>query len=201
MNCADAEILICDYATLTSADRFALERHLGECAECAGLARASAEALEFISRVEEVEPPPELVNRILFAAPWRKKKSKLGGWMEAVLSPVLQPRYAMSLAMTIVSFAMLARFVAPMRSIRPEDLKPTAVWAGLEDRAYRTWGRALKYYDNLKVVYEIQSTLKEWQQRDEEQAPAGAATRNKTDERKLPVRSAPNQGQAPEQTH
>lgn len=201
MNCADAENLICDYATLGSAERFELERHLGECPACAELARDSATAVEFLGRVAEVEPPPELVNRILFAAPWRKRKSKVGGWMEAILSPVLHPRYAMSLAMTIVSFAMLARFVAPMHAIRPEDLKPTAVWAGLEDRAYRTWGRALKYYDNLKVVYEVQSTLKEWQQRDEEQSPAGAATRDNSDERKLPVRPMPNQGQAPEQTH
>ena len=44
MNCADAEILICDYATLSSAERFELERHLGECRACTELARDSAAA-------------------------------------------------------------------------------------------------------------------------------------------------------------
>ena len=39
--------------------------------------------------------------------------------MEAILSPILQPRYAMGLAMTIVSFAMLAQFVAPVRQHPP----------------------------------------------------------------------------------
>jgi len=203
MNCADAEILICDYldGSLDTGRKDELELHLAACRACRELARDSAAAVAFLDRVAPVEPPPELVNRILFAAPWTRRKSKLGAWMEAILSPVLQPRYAMGLAMTIVSFAMLAQFVAPMRHIRPEDLKPAALWAGLEDRAYRSWGRALKYYDNLKVVYQIQSTLKEWQQMDEEQTPGGAPPRNNTDERKLPVRSVPNQGQAPEQTH
>jgi len=198
MKCADAENLICDYATLTSAERFELERHLGECPACAELARDCAAGLAFLETVPELEPPVELVNKILFQAPWTKKKSKLREWLEPIFSPIMQPRYAMSMAMTIVSFAMLARFVVPMRSIRAEDLKPAAVWAGLEDRAYRVWGRALKFYDNLKVVYEIQSTLKDWQQKNEDQqavsgAPTGAAPapHETIDDRKLPVHSLP----------
>jgi hypothetical protein len=198
MNCADAEILICDYATLSSADRFRLERHLGECPGCAELARDSAAALAFIERAAEVEPPVELVNRILFQAPWRKRKSKLRQWLEPLLSPILQPRYAMSMAMTIVSFAMLARFIVPVRGIRAEDLRPAAVWAGFEDRAYRVWGRALKFYDNLKVVYQIQATLKDWQQRNEDQAAPGAvgtrqsaAPGDRVDDYRLPVHPLP----------
>ena len=52
------------------------------------------------------------------------------------------------------------------------DLEPAEVWAGLEDRAYRAWARTVKFYDNLKVVYQIQTTLREWQQQDEEQQAA-----------------------------
>ena len=194
MNCADAENLICDYATLTSAQRVELERHLGVCPACAELARDCAAGLAFLDIVPELEPPAELVNRILFQAPWTKKKSKLRTWLEPIFSPILQPRYAMSMAMTIVSFAMLARFVVPVRSIKPEDLKPAAVWAGLEDRAYRAWGRALKFYDNLKVVYEIQATLKDWQQKNEDQqAVAGAVPgpHETINDRKLPVHPLP----------
>jgi hypothetical protein len=199
MNCADAENLICDYATLSSAERSELERHLGECPACAELARDATAGAAFLRRAVPVEPPPELINRILFQVPrsgrfGNRQKSKFGVWMEALLSPILQPRYAMGLAMTIVSFAMLAQFVAPIRKIRPEDLKPAAVWAGLEDRAYRTWGRAVKFYDNLKVVYQIQNTLADWQQRDEEQAPGSPAAPSRSiDEKKLPIRSLPDQ--------
>ena len=76
MNCAEIEILICDYVDGTlSADRRALvERHLAECPACAELARDSAAAVAFIERAAEVGPPPELITRILFDAPWRKNK-------------------------------------------------------------------------------------------------------------------------------
>ena len=61
--------------------------------------------------------------------------------------------------MTILSFAMLARFVAPARQLRASDLAPAQVWAGLEDRVYRGWERTVKFYENLKVVYQIQTKL------------------------------------------
>ena len=31
-----------------------------------------------------------------------------------------------------------------------------------EDRVQRTWERTVKYYENLRVVFEIQTQLKEW---------------------------------------
>jgi Putative zinc-finger len=200
MNCADVEILICDYVdgTLAPERKAELERHLAECPACAELAADSAAGAAFLERAPEVQPPPELITRILFQAPWRKRQSRFRAWLDTLLSPILQPRYAMSMAMTIVSFAMLARFVVPMHSIRAEDLKPAAVWAGLEDRAYRAWGRALQFYDNLKVVYQIQATLKEWQQRTEDQpAPAAPAARENTDDHKLPVHSLPQKNTEP----
>jgi hypothetical protein len=186
MNCADAEILICDYATLSSADRFELERHMGGCPACAELARDSAAALAFMQRAADVEAPPELLTRILFDAPWSKdkKKSKLREWTGALLSPILQPKFAMGMAMTILSLSMLARFV-PVRQLRPADLRPAEVWNGIATRAEYTWGRTMKFYENLKIVYQIQTTLKEWQQQTDEQKPAP----EKPDERKLPLKS------------
>ena len=77
--------------------------------------------------------------------------------------------------MTILSLAMLARLMAPGGSCGPSDLEPAKVWAGLErPRLSRAWGRTVKFYDNLKVVYQIQTTLREWQQQDEEQQSAPA---------------------------
>jgi hypothetical protein len=68
----------------------------------------------------EVEPPAELVNQILYearqghAAP--VKKSGARGWIGRLLEPVLQPKFAMGMAMTILSFSMLARFAGiPVR--------------------------------------------------------------------------------------
>jgi anti-sigma factor RsiW len=200
MNCAEIEIRICDFVdgTLPPGEKAEFERHLATCESCAELARDSASAVAFMERAAEVEPPPELITRILFDAPWSKsrQRSKPREWALALLSPILQPKFAMSMAMTILSISMLARFVMPVRQLRPSDLKPAEVWAGIEDRAVRTWARTVKFYDNLKFVYQIQTTLKEWQQQSDDQKPAA----EKPDDRKLPVKPpAPNA--APPESH
>jgi hypothetical protein len=198
MNCADAEILICDYATLTSAERFELERHLGECRACAELARDSAAALEFIERVADVEPPPSLVNRILFEQGWKQHAGPVAGvrsWFRKLLHPVLQPRFAMSMAITILSLAWLAKYVAPARPLTAADFNPVRVWQSLDDRAYRTWQRTVKFYESIQFVYQVRARLQEWnQQQDEEQASAAGRKQNsggsekQIDERRLPVK-------------
>ncbi len=186
MNCAESEILICDYVdgTLAPAQRAELERHFAECPACDALARDSAAAVAFMERAAEVEPPPELITRMLFNPPWHKTRS---GWIPKIFNSVLQPKFALSMAMTILSFSML---FGQFRQLRPADLEPAKVWAGIEDRAYRAWARTLKFYDNLKFVYQIQTTLREWQQDQEAQQPASAGPApNEPDEHKLPVRT------------
>ena len=37
----------------------------------------------------------------------------------------------------------------------------------LEDGTHRGWSRVVKYYENIRVVYEIQSRLKEWADQEE----------------------------------
>jgi Putative zinc-finger len=197
MNCAEFEELICDYVDGTlPADRKAeVERHLEACPACAEVARDSAAAVAFMERAADVEPPPELITRILFDAPWtRKAPAKARGWLSKLIAPVVQPRFVMSMAMTILSFSILAKFV-PIQQLRATDLRPAEVWAGLDDRAHRAWARSVKYYENLKVVYQIQTLLRDWQQQAEDPK-AAKSSEQKTDDRKLPVK-APNPGGAP----
>ena len=69
----------------------------------------------------------------------------------------------MGLAMTILSFAMLGRLSGiEVRQLKPSDLDPVKVWAAAEDRVHRGWERTMKYYENLKVVFEIQTRIREW---------------------------------------
>ena len=174
MTCAELEALLCDYVdgTLDGERKAAVEKHLAECATCAEMARDASTAVAFMKRVPLVEPPAELVTRLLFQIPTRAEgrkegfRSFLGRWIE----PVLQPRFAMGMAMTILSFSLLARFVGiPDQHLRPSDLSPAAVWETVDNRFHRTWDRAVKYYESLRVVYEIQSRLSEWSE--EDQAP------------------------------
>lgn len=168
MNCAEIEVLICDYVdgTLASAGRAEVEHHLAQCPACAALAHDSAAALRFIERAAEVEPPQELVSRILFDPPWHHYRK---GRLAKAFHAVLQPKFAMSMALTVLSFSMM---LPKVRQLEPSDLAPAQVWAGLEDRAYRVWARTVKFYDNLKFVYQIQNTLREWQQQAPEAQPA-----------------------------
>jgi hypothetical protein len=203
MSCAEVEILICDYldGTLTAAGRADVERHLAGCAECAGLARDAQAAVSFMERAAEVEVPPELVNRILFSRQGPEKRTlKVGAgkWLDSFVHAALRPKLVMSMALTILSFSMLSKF-QPVRQLTAADLQPMRVWASIEDRSVRTWERTVKFYQNLKVVYQFQSKLREWQQQqDEEQRLTGDAEEHKPDERKLPVKKAPEIRAAPE---
>jgi hypothetical protein len=174
MNCADIEILLADYVdgTLAADEKSALESHLSTCAVCQELAGDVAGAVAFMERASDVTAPPELVTRILFeisSGPshtvvkpsWFRRifGNRIGGFME----PILQPRYAMGMAFTLLSFAMLGRFAGiEVRHLTPADLDPVKVWTAAEDRAARTWQRAVKYYESLRLVYEIESRVKEW---------------------------------------
>jgi predicted anti-sigma-YlaC factor YlaD len=179
MTCAELEILLCDYVdgTLHGEERTALESHLAGCAACSQLAQDIAGVTAFIGRVAEPEPPAELMTRILHYAPTGRRASAeerasvspswskrlFGGFVQSVL----QPRYVMGMAMTILSFSMLARFahIEP-RQLRAADLDPVKVWQGIDDRSHRVWDRTMKYYDNLRLVIEVQSRIKEWTDQD-----------------------------------
>jgi hypothetical protein len=84
------------------------------------------------------------------------------------LQPVLQPRLAMGMAMTVLSFAMLERCTGvKVQNIQAADLSPVRVWGGVEDRAVRLKDRMVKSYENLRVVYEIETRLKDLEQQQE----------------------------------
>jgi hypothetical protein len=197
MNCAELEQLICDYVdgTLTAERKAEVERHLEACPGCAEVARDCAAAVAFMERAADVEPPPELITRILFDAPWsRKAPAKTRSWLSKLFAPIVQPRFVMGMAMTILSFSILSKFV-PMQQLRAADLRPSEVWASLDDRAHRTWARSVKFYENLKVVYQIQTLLRDWQQQAEDQK-ATRPSEPKADDRKLPVKALNPAGNA-----
>ena len=168
MTCAEFEILLCDYVdgTLRAEERTALEDHRSGCATCKQLAEDVAGVTAFFEHVPQAEPPAELLTRILHQAPAGRKavaerlqsdpspswaKRLFGGFVQSVL----QPRYVMGMAMTILSFSMLARFahIEP-RQLRASDLDPVKVWQGIDDHSHRVYDRAMKYYDNLRLVIE-----------------------------------------------
>jgi anti-sigma factor RsiW len=198
MTCANLEIALCDYldGTLGAAEKAEVERHLSECAACAELARDAGRAMAFMERVAEVEPPPELVTR-MFAIPGTREarvsmRTGVRGWLRNLMQPVLQPRMVMGLSLTILFFGMMARCAGiPGRQLSPADLNPSRVWTGMEDRVQRGWERSVKFYENLRFVYQIQSRLREFREQQDPDTATAPAENN--DERRLPVRGTPAQ--------
>ena len=180
MRCAEFEILYCDYldGLLRDPEKSALEEHLESCAACAELAADIRGAVSFMERVPVVEPPGELLTRILHEIPSAKPAPERRSWWRKAFGSfsdtVLQPKFAMGMAMTMLSFSMLWKFSGiQARQLRASDFDPVKVWSAVDDRAHRTYDRAVKYYQNLRLVMEIQSRLKEWtEQQDQEQARA-----------------------------
>ncbi len=177
-NCAEFEILLCDAVdgTLRGEQQRAFDAHRQSCASCEELSADVIGVTAFIGRAAEVEPPKELLTRILFETSGGKSANVAtvnnDGWLGAIqhfLRPILQPRLAMGMAMTILSVSMLAQaFGLEVRQLRAADLEPVRIWAGVEDGAHRQWSRVVKYYENVRVVYEIQSRLKEWADQEEQ---------------------------------
>src|SRR5712691_12105586 len=183
MTCAELEILLAGYVdgTLRNEEKSAFVSHLASCATCTELARDAAGAVAFMERAASVEVPPALVTRILFditSGPSRAMvkpnwvRRMFGKWLE----PVLQPRFAMGMAMTVLSFAMLGRFSGiQVRQLKPSDLDPVKVWMAAEDRVHRTWERGVKYYESLRLVFEVQTRLNEWTAEEGNAQPASVA--------------------------
>jgi len=169
MTCTDLEIVLAEYidGTLPQEAKAAVESHLATCVECRELAQDASSAVAFLERTANVDAPPELITRILFEVSNGPSHSAVrpslarrlfgkvfGGWLE----PVLQPRFAMGMAMTVLFLGMMVR----ARQLTPADLDPVKVWGALENRVSLTWERGVKYYENMRLVFEIQSRLKEW---------------------------------------
>ena len=182
MNCAEIEILICEYVdgTLPEAQRAEVERHLADCPACAELARDSAAAVAFMESAADVEPPPELVTRILFDAPWSKGKhesrSARVDWraVESDFAAEVRDGHGDDDSVAVDAGALrdAGAAVAP-GGPRAER----RYWRRSRTGRVRTWARTVKFYENLKVVYQIQTTLREWQQQTEEQKPAAGENR------------------------
>ena len=183
MNCSDLETLLCDYVdgTLAPLEKAEVERHLAACTACAETARDAAAAVAFMEKAAEIEPPPELITQILFELPGTRsrparERSGLGAALARLLRPVFQPRFAMGMAMTILSFSMIGRFAGiDVRQLSVSDLDPVRVWQSFDNRIERGWQRAVKFYESLRLFYELRARFSDLTAEEEEAGTAGAS--------------------------
>ncbi len=176
MQCGEFDALLSQAidGTLSGERLQAFEAHGLECPLCGPMLRDAEAGRSWLKSLEEVEPPAALINNILLAtsgvaagkatarATWGER---IGRWIDAAVSPVFavarQPRFAMSFGMAFFSLSVTLSIagVRP-KDLRRVDLRPSAI----RRTYYETQGRVVKYYENIRFVYEIESRVRQLKQ-------------------------------------
>jgi hypothetical protein len=176
----EIENLVSDYleGLLDPSVKAAVETHLADCGACRTLVEDVRQALEVCRTAEEAEPSPWLISKIMRATVGERKPT-LAEQLAAYFRPIFQPRVAYPIAMTVFTFSVLVNAAGlNLRSLRFEDLNPRT-WMGMADRqGHLLYARAEKFYYDLRVVYEIESRIRQLRgqpQVQEEEAPKPSA--------------------------
>jgi hypothetical protein len=181
VECTEFEALVSDAleGRLSPARKESFEAHRRVCEVCGPLfadVQAGQQWLRALA-LEPVEPPVNLVHNILAAtsgvastrplAATRDGRTTPFGerareWWDSFFTPmagfVRQPRFVMSFGMIFFSFslALSAAGVKPA-DVAKVDLRPSALRHAYNDVQIKV----VKYYDNIRFVYEIESKLRE----------------------------------------
>lgn len=176
-------------------DEATFAEHMAGCAACTALfeeARRGREWLEFLS--PEPEVPAGLLERILAqTGPGQIAGYGLiasGGtaaivnefpvWQQAVTSSEARRhatmRLMMTAAMAFFSIALTLNLAGVrLTSLKLSDLRPTAMRSVMERKLTMASTPIVRYYDHLRLVYEVQSTVRELR-RDAEDSGQGVNT-------------------------
>jgi len=180
MQCNEFDALLSDAIDkmLTGPKAEAFLAHGKTCAVCGPLLAEAEIGKHWLEQLVEVEPPAMLMHNILAAtvgidtarmrgaatvpahASWIERMTE---WGRAIVSPIAnvarQPRFAMSFGMAFFSLSIsLSLFGVKLSDVRHADLRPSAI----KHSYYETSGRVVKYYENIRFVYEIESRVREF---------------------------------------
>lgn len=158
--CEQTEARLSDYldGLLQPAEQSAFDLHVNTCERCTPLVASVSHVLGTLHTLEQVEPSPQLVNSILTATlgpeSWRKAK----GWLRSFQSPRFV--YGMvSVAATLVVILTASGF--SWRKPKLADLAPTTIYRNADRQAHLVYARGTKFFSDMRVVYEIQSRLRQ----------------------------------------
>jgi hypothetical protein len=173
MQCAEVEALLAEAldGTLHGEQLAALEAHQQSCTSCQAMLEEARAGMHWLKGLDEVEPPRNLVRNILaqtigalpseHLAPKPRGEGwfeKLKGRLAPVFAPVVTPRFAMSFGMAFFSITMLLGIAGfHFADIRHLDLSSK----GIRKTYYETQARVMRYYENMRLVYEIESRVRD----------------------------------------
>jgi hypothetical protein len=179
MNCAEFEALLAEAldGALAGGERERFDSHRAACADCGPLYADAAAGLNWMKSLEEVEPPRNLVRNILIATSEQEAEAQVAAdgepgrswtpaWLKQALFPfyatVRQPRFAMSAAMAFFSVSLMLQVTGVQLSdLRFLNLRPSALQSSAVRSYNETSSKVVKYYENIRLVYEIQTRMQE----------------------------------------
>jgi len=200
MQCTEFDALLTEAidGTLSGQRRENFEQHKAACAGCQALFAEVTSGLAWLEDMEEVLPPRMLVHNILAAtsgaaqleaqsqqrpSAWERLRRQVG----TVFAPVLTARFGMSMGMAFFSITL----VLNMAQIRIRDLTPH----NLSHTYYSSQNKLMKYYENMRLVYEIESRVRTLRNASEE---SEREQRNRRQEKNNNQTQEQNQNNEPE---
>jgi hypothetical protein len=188
LRCDEWENLIADAldGTLSAADAAAFARHQGECALCAQMFKETQQGKAWIEYLAvEPEVPVDLVQKILARTSGRSVSGEEAGVAPGAPLPVravpphsawhrvlplvrqlarqaFEPRLMMTAAMAFFSIALTLNLTGiKLTEVRAGDLRPSRLRATVTRQFYSTNEQVMKYYENLRLVYEMEARVRE----------------------------------------
>lgn len=167
--CEQTEARLGDYldGLLQPSERAALEAHVAQdCERCAPLLSSVTQLVGHLHGMEELEAPPRLVYNILdkTLGPRDTVVAAPGffGWLSATMRGMGLPRFAygaLSLSATFLMLASASGF--NWRHPKLADLQPQVIARNADRQAHLVFARSAKFVSDLRVVYEIQTRLRQ----------------------------------------
>jgi len=162
--CEQTEARLSDYldGVLNPAELAEFTGHVPTCARCAPLVASVSELLTGLHGMEQIAEPPRLVYSILDKT--LGPREAVTGWrgMLAWVRGAASLRFAygaLSVAATLIIFVTASNF--NWRHPKLADLKPATIYRNANSNVHVAYGKSVKFVNDLRVVNEIQSRLRE----------------------------------------
>jgi hypothetical protein len=173
---ADAETGSGALTALSAEVREAFEAHRQSCADCRASFAEALEGMLLLREIAEVEPPKNLVHNILAAtsladapAQAAAKGVQRAGWAQRLLrsfkpatAGFLRSRFAASFCMAFFSLSLSLN----LAGVKVGDLlnaaqHPSTVRKSLVLEYTNVEAKVMRYYDNMRLVYEVRLRVQE----------------------------------------
>lgn len=173
VQCVEVEAVLAEAldGTLQGSMLAAFEAHQQACPACRTMVEEAGAGMHWLKGLDEAEPPRNLVHNILAQTIGALPSEHLvpaprgEGWFDKlkarltpVFGPVVTPRFAMSFGMAFFSITLLLGIAGfHMSDLRNLDLSSK----GITKTYYATQARVVRYYENIRLVYEIESRVRD----------------------------------------